>query len=154
MRVTALAVLAAVCMSASIRICAAAAPGMSVPLEATGLRTIAGWLQARGTPGYVGADVADAIGIPRRGEDLVEAMQRGFREERVLRMAQVIDGETLLFMVQGEGEVYFYLSSVRGGLRRALVSVPSRESVTALQADEAETNFRREVQYWEQKVTR
>jgi hypothetical protein len=66
----------------------------------------------------------------------------------------VIDGETLLFMVQGEGEVYFYLSSVRGGLRRALVSVPSRESVTPLEADEAETNFRREVQYWEQKVTR
>jgi hypothetical protein len=148
MRSAALAVFAFICISA------AAAPGVAVPVETTGLRTIAGWLQAKGTPGYVGADVADAIGIPRRGEELVDAMQRGFREERVLRMAQVIGGDTLLFMVQGEGEVYFYLSSVRGGLRKALVSMPSRESVIPLGGEEAETNFRREVQYWEQKVTR
>lgn len=145
MRVLALVVFALV------GVAALAAPG-SVPVESTGLRTIAGWLQAKGTPGYVGADVADAIGIARRGDALVEAMQRGFREERVLRMAQVIDGDTLLFMVQAEGEVYFYLSSVRGGLRKALVSVPSREAVTPLGGKEAETNFRREVQYWEQKV--
>ena len=145
MRGAALAVLASICVSA------AAAPGIEIPLEATGLRTVAGWLQAKGTPGYVGADVADAIGIPR-DDERVEAMQRGFRSESVLRMAQVIRGETLLFMVQAEGEVYFYLSSVRGGLRRALVSVPSRESVTPLDEAEAQANFRRELLYWEGKA--
>jgi len=150
MRAAVLALFASLCISA------AAAPGGVTPqVEATGLRSIAGWLQAKGTPGYVGADVADAMGIPRvRDEDLVEAMQRGFKDEKVLRIAQVIGADTLLFMVQAEGEVYFYLSSVRGGLRKAVVSIPSRESVTPLGVKEAETNFRREVQYWEQKVTR
>lgn len=142
------AMLGFICVSSS------AAPGGVVqPLQSSGLRTIAGWLQSKGTPGYVGADVADAMGIPRTdGDKVIDAMQRGFREEEVLRMAQVIGGDTLLFMVQAEGEVYFYLSSVRGGLRKALVSVPSRESVTPLGGEEAEANFRREVQYWEQKV--
>ena len=141
----------AVCLSCAVS--ATAAPGMAVPIEAGGLRAVAGWLQAKGTPGYVGADVADAIGIARN-EDVVEAMQRGFRDDNVLRMAQVIRGDTLLFMVQGGGEVYFYLSTVRGGLRKALVSVPSRESVTALGDEEAQANFRRELLYWEGKALR
>lgn len=150
MRAALLALFASICVSA------AAAPGGLAPqLEATGLRSIAGWLQTKGTPGYVGADVADAMGIPRvADEELVEAMQRGFKDEKVLRIAQMIGADTLLFMVQAEGEVYFYLSSVRGGLRKAMVSVPSREAVTPLGVKEAETNFRLEVQYWEQKVTR
>ena len=143
--------LAAVLLSVSV--CAVAAPGGAVSVETPGLRTVAGWLQAHGTPGYVGADVADAIGIPREA-DLVEAMQRGFRDADVLRMAQVIRGDTLLFMVQGGGEVYFYLSTVRGGLRKALVSMPSRESVTPLADDEAQANFRRELLYWEGKALR
>ncbi|HUQ76412.1 MAG TPA: hypothetical protein VM183_16945 [Burkholderiales bacterium] len=142
-----LAAFAFVCMSAF------AAPGGVAPIEGTGLRSIAGWLQAQGTPGYVGADVADAMGIARTTEqDLVDAMQRGFRDAQVLRIAQVIRGDTLLFMVQDEGEVYFYLSNVREGLRKALVSIPSRESVTPLDAAEAEVNFRREVHYWEKKA--
>ena len=143
--------LAAMLLSVSVSV--AAAPGAGVPVETTGLRTVAGWLQAKGTPGYVGADVADAIGIPR-DEELVEAMQRGFRDSDVLRMAQVIRGDTLLFMVQGGGEVYFYLSTVRGGLRKALVSMPSRESVTPLRDDEAQANFQRELDYWEEKARR
>jgi hypothetical protein len=142
-----LSLLASICVSAS------AAPGTTVAVETTGLRTVASWLQAQGTPGYVGADVADAIGIARK-EDVVEAMQRGFRDDDVLRMAQVIRGDTLLFMVQGGGEVYFYLSTLRGGLRKALVSVPSRESVTPLGDDEAQANFRRELLYWESKALR
>jgi len=144
-------VLLAVCLICAVP--AAAAPGITVPMEASGLRTVAVWLQVHGTPGYVGADVADAIGIPREA-DLVEAMQRGFRDADVLRMAQVIRGDTLLFMVQGGGEVYFYLSTVRGGLRKALVSMPSRESVTPLADDEAQANFRRELDYWEGKALR
>jgi hypothetical protein len=83
---------------------------------------------------------------------LEAVMQRGFRNERVLRIAQVIGGDTLLFMVQGEGEVYFYLSSVRGGLRKALVSVPTRESVITLDGADAQASFLREVRYWEDKA--
>jgi len=141
-------------MGAFICISAFAAPGGVQPVEVSGLRSIAGWLQMKGTPGYVGADVADAVGIARTAQqDTVDAMQRGFRDESVLRIAQVIGADTLLFMVQAEGEVYFYLSSVRGGLRKALVSIPTRESVTPLGGEEAETNFRREVQYWEGKAS-
>jgi hypothetical protein len=141
------AVLSVICIAAS------AAPGSVRSPETAGLRTIAGWLQSKGTPGYVGADVADAIGIRRaEGDKVVDAMQRGFRDERVLRMAQVIDGETLLFMVQAEGEVYFYLSNVRGGLRKALLSLPTSESVITIDGAEAQASFLREVHYWEGKV--
>ncbi|HYR37202.1 MAG TPA: hypothetical protein VEQ87_23140 [Burkholderiales bacterium] len=131
---------------------APAAPAKAV-VESTGLRSIAGWLKAHGAEGFLGADVADAMGIARGADDeLIAARQRGFRDDQILRIAQLIDGDTLLFMVQGPGEVYFYLSSVRGGLRKALVSVPGREAVTPLEAAEAESNFRREVLYWEQRI--
>jgi hypothetical protein len=140
------ALLACVC------ICAAATSVAPVPpLESVGLRSIAGWLKAHGTEGFLAADVADAIGIPREsGAELIAARQRGFRDADVLRIAQLVDGEYLLFVVQAPGEVYFYLSTVRGGLRKALVA--SRATVTPLEAAEAESNFGREVLYWEQKV--
>jgi hypothetical protein len=142
------AILACVCMSA---VAAPAAP--TKPVEATGLRSIAGWLKAQGAEGFLGADVADAIGIPRGADvELIAARQRGFRDAEVLRIAQVIDGEYLLFMVQRPTEVYFYLSTVHGGLRKALVSIPGQEAVAPLEPDEAESNFRREVLYWEGKV--
>jgi hypothetical protein len=147
MRAVLLAVITVCCMSAS------AAPAGSPDAQVPGLRTIAGWLQSKGTPGYVGADVADAMGIRRaQGDKVLDAMQRGFRDERGLRMAQVIDGETLLFMVQAEGEIYFYLSSVRGGLRKALLSLPTRESVITIDGAEAQASFLREVRYWEDKA--
>ena len=149
MRATLLAVLA------SVSIAALGAPAMpGAPLEATGLRSIAGWLKTKGAEGYLAADVADAMGIPREaGVELLAARQRGFRDDEVLRIAQMIEGEYLVFVVQSAGEVYFYLSTVRGGLRKALVSLPERESVTPLGAEEAESNFRREVLYWERKVS-
>jgi hypothetical protein len=144
------AVLACVCIGAAA---APAVPAKTV--ESTGLRSIAGWLKTQGAEGFLGADVADAIGIPRGADvELIAARQRGFRDDEILRIAQLIDGETLLFMVQAPGEVYFYLSTVRGGLRRALVSIPGQEAVAPLDAAEAESNFRREVLYWEGKVKR
>ena len=143
------AVLACVCMSA---VAAPAVPTKAV--ESTGLRSIAGWLKAQGAEGFLGADVADAIGIPRGADvEVIAARQRGFRDDEVLRIAQMVEGEYLVFVVQSAGEVYFYLSTVRGGLRRALVSLPDRESVTPLGTAEAESNFRREVLYWEGKVS-
>jgi len=142
------ALVACVCISA------AAAPGASVaPLESVGLRSIAGWLKLHGADGFLAADVADAIGIPREsGAELIAARSRGYRDAEVLRIAQLVDGQYLLFVVQAPGEVYFYLSTVRGGLRKAVVA--SRATVTPLEATEAELNFGREVLYWEQKVAR
>jgi hypothetical protein len=149
MRVALAALLASVCITAF-----ASSTAPSAPVEVTGLRSIAGWLKAKGAEGYLAAEVADAIGIPREaGVELIVARQRGFRDAEVLRIAQMVDGEYLLFMVQSRGEVYFYLSTLRGGLRKALVSLPDRESVTPLGVAEAESNFRREVLYWEQKVS-
>jgi hypothetical protein len=135
-------------------ICAhAAAPAPSAPLEGAGLRSIAGWLRAHGTQGFLAGEVADALGIAREpGVELLAARQRGFRDAEVLRIAQALDGEYLLFMVQSPGEVYFYLCTVNGGLRKAMVA--SRALVTPLEATEAESNFRREVLYWEDKAAR
>jgi fructose-1,6-bisphosphatase/sedoheptulose 1,7-bisphosphatase-like protein len=144
------AAVACVCISV------AAAPAVPTKVvEAAGLRSIAGWLKAQGAEGFLGADVADAIGIPHSADvELIAARQRGFRDEQVLRIAQVIDGDYIVFMVQGPGEVYFYLSTVREGLRKALVSIPGQEGVAPLEPAEAESNFRREVLYWEDKVKR
>ena len=148
MRGAVAAVLACACLCA-----AAASPPPLEPVEATGLRSIAGWLRSQGTDGFLAAEVADAVGIPRgAGVELLPARQRGFRDAGVLRVAQVLQGDYLVFVVQSPGEVVFYLSTVRGGLRKALVSLPERESVTPLGGAEAEANFHREVLYWEEKA--
>ena len=132
-----------------------AQPGVQ-SLEAASLRSIAAWLRQSGRDGYLAADVADAAGIPReRSEDVLEARQRGFKSGDVLHVAQLSADERrdfLLFMVQQPTEVYFYLSSVREGFRKAFVFVPASRSLLALEPAEAQENFRREVLYWEQRV--
>src|SRR5262245_11094605 len=124
-------------------------------LEAGTLGTIAGWLRREGRDGWLGADVADAVGIPRLAtEDLLEARQRGYRDDEALRVAQISADERrdfLLFMVQQEdGRVFFYLASVREGLKSALVSTSG--VVTRLGETEAQEAFRRELRFWEARV--
>jgi hypothetical protein len=121
--------------------------------ELGSLRSIAGWLREHGRDGFVGADVADAMGIPRQDtEDLLVARQRGFRSEDVLRIAQISADQKrdfMLFMVQRpDDQVYFYLSTVREGLKKAFVSIPSKNLVMPLDRMEAEARFRQEVRYW------
>jgi hypothetical protein len=141
MRLFLLAVLSAVCVAAS------AAP------DKESLQAIVGWLKDHGRDGYIGADVADAMGIPRLlGEELLAARQRGFKTDDELRIAQIsADGmlEFILFMVQQpDDQVYFYLSTPHGGLQKAFVSIPSKNLVLPLERLEAEPRFRREVLYW------
>jgi hypothetical protein len=121
------------------------------------LRSIAGWLRQSGRDGFVGADVADAMGIPRQqSEDLLEARQRGFRNEDVLRIAQIsADGKRdfLLFMVQRpDDQVYFYFSTLREGLKKAFVSIPSQNLVLPLDRLDAEERFRHEMRYWGERI--
>jgi hypothetical protein len=121
------------------------------------LRSIAGWLRQHGRDGYVGADVADVMGIPRlETEDLLEARQRGFRSDDELRIAQISADDKrdfLLFMVQRpDDQVYFYFSTVREGLKKAFVSIPSRNLVMPLDRLEAEARFRNEVRYWGERI--
>jgi hypothetical protein len=125
--------------------------------EAGSLRSIAGWLRQHGKEGYVGADVADRMGIPREeSEDLLVARQRGFRSDDVLRIAQIsADGrrDFLLFMVQRpDDQVYFYFSTVREGLKKAFVSIPSRNLVMPLDRLDAELRFQQEVRYWGDRI--
>jgi hypothetical protein len=129
----------------------------TAPVEGSALRSIAAWLKEQGQEGFLGADVADALGIARLAdEDLLSARQRGYRSDGVLRMAQLSADEKrdfLLFMVQRpDGQVFFYLASVREGLKRAFVSIPERNLVQPLERIEAEASFLREVLYWEDKV--
>lgn len=127
------------------------------PVEQPSLRTIDAWLKASGREGYLAADVADAAGIAR-GEDeqTLGVSQRGFRSGDVLRIAQrSSDGrrEFLLFMVQRPGgEVVFYLSTVRDGLRKAFVSLPESRTVLALDGPVAIEGFRAELDYWEARI--
>jgi len=124
-------------------------------LDREGLRTIAGWLRDHGRDGYIGADVADAMELPRMlGEDLLAARQRGFKNDDELRIAQVPADERqdfILFMVQRpDDQVYFYLWTP-GGLQKAFVSIPSKNMVVPLERLEAEPRFRREVLYWKDR---
>ena len=142
----------AACVAAPVR----GVPPAEATFEIHNLRTIAGWLRAHGREGYIGADVADAMGIPRlQGEDLVAARQRGFKNEDVLRIAQISadDGrDFILFMVQRpDDQVYFYLSTTLGGLQKAFVSIPSKNLVVPLEPIEAELRFRQEVLYWRER---
>ena len=150
---------------ASVFACAAqaapAAPARALPqeraLEIPSLRSIAGWLRSHGARGFLGADVADAMGIPRQAEEeSLAARQRGFRNDDVLRIAQISADEKrdfMLFMVQRpDDQVYFYFSTVREGLKKAFVSIPSKNLVAPLERAEAESSFRREVLYWEDKA--
>jgi len=126
-------------------------------VEAGELRSIAGWLRLHGKEGYVGADVADAMGIPRQAsEDMLEARQRGFRSENILRIAQISADDRrdfILFMVQSpDDQVYFYFSTVREGLKKAFVSIPSRNLVMPLDRLDAELRFRQELRYWEERI--
>ena len=138
----------------------AAAPQRGVPLPEIAfafdsLHGIAAWLRQYGREGYIGADVADAMGIERaHGEALVPAMQRGFRnQDEVLRIAQVLDNrDFILFMVQRpDDHVYFYLSTPLGGLQRAFLSIPSKNLVLPLERAEAELRFQEEVLYWKDR---
>ncbi len=124
-------------------------------VEAAGLRSIAGWLRSHGVDGYLGADVADAMGIARdAGESQIEAKQRGFRVEKTLRVAQLLAGrDAILFMVQQpDDQVFFYLSTLGDGLKKAFVSMPGRYLVAPLAAAEAQASFAAEVLYWQRKA--
>ena len=147
--------LALLCLASSWACAAApshALPGVQITLESASLRTIAGWLREHGREGYIAADVADAMGIPRlRKEPLLAALQRGFRNDEVLRIAQLFE-DHILFMVQRpDDQVFFYLSTPLGGLQKAFVSIPSQNKVLPLERPEAEQRFRHEVLYWTER---
>lgn len=126
-------------------------------LETGRLKSIAAWLKQSGRDGFLAGDVADAAGIPRDAtEDALEAKQRGFKSGGVLRIAQISADarrDFLLFMVQQpEGEVFFYLSSVKDGLKKAFVFVPLQKAVVPLDPAEAQDGFRHEVLYWQERI--
>src|SRR5918999_6089943 len=138
------------------------APGVSPPLPARvsseplsafdSLHGIATWLRSHGREGYIGADVADAMGIARpEGLALLAAFQRGFRTDEVLRIAQLFEDYILFMVERPDDQVYFYLSTPLGGLHKALLSIPSKNVVLPLERAEAELRFREEVLYWKDR---
>ena len=146
----------------SIEVSAVSRRGGSFPglqgLDNGGLKSIAAWLKHSGRDGYLAGDVADAAGIPRNAaEDALEAKQRGFKSGGVLRIAQILADErrdVLLFMVQHpEGEVFFYLSSVKDGLKKAFVFVPLKKAVVPLAPEDAQSSFLQEIQYWQERIS-
>ena len=120
------------------------------------LHSIAAWLRSNGREGYIGADVADAMGLARGDDEhVLPAWQRGFRSHEVLRVAQILTDERkdfILFMVQQpDDQVFFYLSTPLGGLHKAFISIPSKNLVLPLERAEAELRFQEEVLYWKDR---
>lgn len=157
MRLSRVAVLGLACFTSTLFAASGPNESRTVNIEVVSLRSIAGWLREHGAQGFLGADVADAMGIPRQpAEETLAARQRGFRNDDVLRIAQIPADEGrdfMLFMVQRpDGQVFFYFSTVRDGLKKALVSIPGKNVVAPLERAEAESSFRREVLYWEDKA--
>ena len=152
MRGLLLACLAGFCVTAAAANPVRGLPAPETALDGESLHAIAGWLRVHGRDGYIGADVADALGIPRlHGEQLLAARQRGFKNDEVLRIAQLKE-ELILFMVQQpDDRVYFYLSTLLGGLQKAFLSIPSKSLVVPLERAEAELRFQHEVQYWKDR---
>jgi hypothetical protein len=155
------AVLLLALAASSIEVSAVSRDGGALPgleaLDTGNLKSIAAWLKLSGREGFLAADVADAAGIPRdAAETALDARQRGFKSDNVLRIAQVPSDakrDFLLFMVQRpDGEVYFYLSTVREGLKKAFVYLPLKDAVAALDPEEAQANFRREVLFWQDRA--
>src|SRR5687767_4564618 len=136
---------------------AQAAPQRGVPpletiFEVDNLHGIADWLRANGRDGYIGADVADAMGIARpQWEALHDALQRSNRNVHVLRIAQQFENYILFMVQRPDDQVFFYLSTPLGGLQKALVSIPSMNLVVPLERNEAELRFRHEVLYWKDR---
>ena len=157
-----LAVLLLLGLCAPVDVSAVSHSGGSLPgletLDTINLKSIAAWLKLSGRDGYLASDVADAAGIPRgAAEDALEAKQRGFKTGGVLRIAQIpVDArrDFVLFMVQQpEGEVFFYLSSVKGGLKKAFVFVPLEKRVVPLTPEDAQSSFLHEIQYWQDRIS-
>ena len=148
-------VLAMLCVVSQMPLAATPHSGLMQPepfFAFDSLHGIASWLREHGREGYIGADVADAMGIARpQGAAPLAAWQRGFRSDEVLRIAQLFE-DYILFMVQRpDDQVYFYLSTPLGGLQKALLSIPSKNVVLPLERAEAELRFRQEVLYWKDR---
>ena len=72
------------------------------------------------------------------------------REQDVPRLEK---RDFLLFMVQRpDDQVYFYFSTLRECLKKAFVSIPSKNLVLPLDPLEAESRFRQEVRYWGERI--
>jgi len=89
-------------------------------------------------------------------EHLLHVQREKQRLDDELRIAQISADEKrdfLLFMVQRtDDQVYFYFSTVREGLKKAFVSIPSKNLVMPLDRLEAEARFNYEVRYWGERI--
>ena len=147
--------------------CLVAMPAGAVPRPSAGsvyftaenasLRSIAGWLKKSGAEGWLSGEVADTVGIPRKpGEDLLEARQRGFRTDGVLRIAQISrseDRDFMIFMAQRpDGEVHLHFATLREGWRGSYISIPEKHIVVPLEHTEALERFEAELAYWELRM--
>lgn len=136
------------------------APGDSnyFSVESASLRVIAGWLKKSGAEGFLAADVADTVGIPRNpGEEFLEARQRGFRTDGVLHVAQISTSaqrDFMIFMAQRpDGEIHLHFATLREGLRGSYISIPDKHLVVPLERAEAQARFEGELAYWEMRMT-
>jgi len=128
----------------------AVAPTKAV--ESTVLRSIAG-CSRRTAPKASWRGRGERWHRARADVELIAARQRGFRDDETLRIAQLIDADTLLFMVQRPARCTSTSPPCAAAAQGAGLD-PRQEAVAPLEAGEAESNFRREVLYWEQRIGR
>jgi hypothetical protein len=124
--------------------------------EAKSLRPLVDALRESGRDILTGRELAEALGIPiEGGEEGIVTKGEAFETGGVVRAIQTPASEQrdyVLFMVQKDNEVWFYLANSAGSLMKALRRDRAKKENAGLDLKSAESAFRAEIAYWEREL--
>ena len=124
--------------------------------EAKSLRPIVDALRESGRDILSGRELAEALGIPvEPGEEGIVTKGEAFESDGVIRAVQTSpsdDRDYVIFMVQKDNDVWFYLANSAGSLQKALRRDRARKENTGVDLKSAESAFRAEIAYWEREL--
>jgi len=124
--------------------------------EAKSLQPIVEALRHGGRSLFMGSDLAEVLGIPvDSGEEGIIMRGEALESGGVIRGMQVPAREEhdyVLFIVQKDNDVWFYLANKAGSLKKALRRDRARKENSGLDMKSAESAFLAEVAYWEREL--
>jgi hypothetical protein len=124
--------------------------------EAKSLQPIVEALRHEGRNLFMGDDLAGVLGIPvDSGEEGIIMRGEALESGGVIRSMQVPvreEHDYVLFIVQKDNDVWFYLANKAGSLKKALRRDRARKENSGLDMKSAENAFLAEVAYWEREL--
>ena len=124
--------------------------------EAKSLRPIVDALRHSGRDILTGRELAEALGIPvEAGEEGIVTKGEAFETDGVIHAIQTPAREEqdyVLFMVQRDDDVRFYLANSAGSLKKALRRDRAKKENSGLDLKSAEGAFQAETAYWEREL--